>query len=364
VLTEPREHINPARPVAKPAQLPVDVPYDATQAERAPASAFVEEIASDSNAITDQVEVLTLRIERQIGAATQAPLPRASASSSESSIEQKPLDVPQRADARPAPDSRRLDPAAPSEPKPLISADVPAAAAHANLPVASGASANAPQSDVNASVAAAPPAASRELIAPEPVSPIPPPRAAESASAQAGAPVMDSTETVRTLAPLELADGEASCWFAIQLMLREEPIDTEQVPSLGIFTEYRLYSVTGLEQDRVRHVLRVGFFSSELAAQAVAGYLVGYFDSPVVKRVSNAERERFADTGVSARKAVGASAVHAVIELATPAPPAERRAVERRVAERRVDAEPSDTSKRAALEARSLWSRLLAPRTR
>ncbi len=354
VLTEPREHVNPARPVTKPAQLPVDVAYDATRAERAPTSAFVQEIESDSNAITDQVEVLTLRIERQIGAATKAPLPPASASGSESSIEHKPLDVPEVANARPAPDSRRLNPAAPGEPKPLISADAPAAAAHANLPVASGTSANAPQSDVNASVAAAPPAASRELIAPEPVSPIPPPRAAQSASAPAGAPVLDGSETVPTLAPLELADGEASCWFAIQLMLSEEPIDTEQVPSLGIFAEYRLYSVTGLEQDRVRHVLRVGFFSSELAAQAVAGYLVGYFDSPVVKRVSNAERERFADTGVAARKAVGASDVHAVIELATPAP----------VPRCRIDAAPSDSSKRAALEATSLWSRLLAPRTR
>jgi hypothetical protein len=337
VLTEPREHVNPARPVAKPAQLPVGVPNDASQAESAPTSAFVEEIESDSNAITDQVEVLTLRTERQIGAATKAPLPPGSASSRESSLEEKPLDVPELADARPAPDSRRLDPAA-----------------HANLPVASGASASAPQSDVTASVAAAPPAASRELIAPEPVSPIPPPRVAQSGSAQAGAPVMDSSEPARTLTSLELADGEASSWFAIQLMVREEPIDAEQVPNLGIFAEYRLYSVTGLEQDRVRHALRVGFFSSELAAQAVAGYLVGYFDSPVIKRVSNAERERFADTGVAARKAVGASGVHAVIELATPAP----------VPACPVDPAPSDSSKRAAFEATSLWSRLLAPRTR
>ncbi|TLY74101.1 MAG: hypothetical protein E6K43_09360 [Gammaproteobacteria bacterium] len=126
-------------------------------------------------------------------------------------------------------------------------------------------------------------------------------------------------------------------------MLREEPIDAEQVPNLGIFSEYRLYAVTGLEQDRVMHALRVGFFSSELAI---------------------AERERFADTGLAARKDVGVSGVHAVIELATPAPLAERRAVERRVAERRVDAPPSDTSKRAALGATSLWSRLLAPRNR
>jgi hypothetical protein len=151
------------------------------------------------------------------------------------------------------------------------------------------------------------------------------------------------------------------------------------VPKLGIFSEYRLYSVTGLEQDRVMHALRVGFFSSELAAEAVAGYLVTYFDSPVIKRVSIAERERFADTGLAARKDVGASGVHAVIELATPAPLAERRAAERRVAERRaaercvaerrvaerrVHAAPSDSSKGAALEATSLWSRLLGPRTR
>jgi hypothetical protein len=174
---------------------------------------------------------------------------------------------------------------------------------------------------------------------------------------------MDSTQTVRTLTPLELADGEASRWFAIQLMLREEPIEVEQVPSLGIFTEYQLYSVTGLEQDRVMHALRVGFFSTELAAEAVAGYLAAYFDSPVIKRVSIAERERFADAGVAARKDVGASGGHAVIELVTPAPLPERR-VERRVAERRVDAAPADSGERTALQATSLWSRLLAPRTR
>jgi len=403
VLTEPRERDNPG--LAKIAQLSVDVSYGVSQAEGAPTSAVVEEIESDPNAITDQVEVFTLRIVRQIGAATEAPLLPGSASSTESSIEPKLLDAPKLAHAQPELELRRIDPSAPAGPEPVIIADSPAvesaqaehgaatasptpgADAHANLPVASGdesgansgalepfvaeigalidsaethqKSANTWRNDANASVAAASPASSRQLIAPEPVCPIPPPRIARSASAQAGTLLMDSTQTVRTLTPLELADGEASRWFAIQLMLREEPIDAEQVPKLGIFTEYRLYSVTGLEQDRVMHALRVGFFSSELAAEAVAGYLVAYFDSPVIKRVSIAERERFADAGLAARKDVGASGVHAVIELATPAPLAERR-----VAERRVDAAPSDTSKRAALEATSLWSRLLAPRNR
>ena len=410
VLTEPRERVSPAQPpLAKTAQLSVDVSYGVSHCEGAPKSVVVEEIESDPNAITDQVELLTPRIDGQLGAATEAPLPPASASSIESSIEEKPLDVSKPADARPEPGLRSLDASAPTGPGPIITADspavdsvpaerraantapAPAAETDANLPVASGEdsgadsgtleplvarigarldtadahqkSANAPQSDANASVAPALPG-SPQPIAPGPVSPNPPPFIPQSASAQADAPVIDSTQTVRRVTSLELADGEGSCWFAVQLMLREEPIDAEQVPNLGIFSEYRLYAVTGLEQDRVMHALRVGFFSSELAAEAVAGYLVAYFDSPVIKRVSIAERERFADTGLAARKDVGVSGVHAVIELATPAPLAERRAVERRVAERRVDAPPSDTSKRAALGATSLWSRLLAPRNR
>ncbi|TLY60834.1 MAG: hypothetical protein E6K48_08430 [Gammaproteobacteria bacterium] len=406
VLTEPRERVNPAQPpLAKTAQLSVDVSYGVSHAEGAPKSAVVEEIASDPNAITDQVEVLALRIERQIGA-TEAPLAPGSASSIESSMEQKPLDVPKPAHARPEPGYRSLDASALTGAEPVITTDspavdsvpperrtanaapTPAADTHASVPVAScedsGAdskslqgraarvavlmdfaeahqkSANAPQSDANASVAAAPPPGSCQLIASEPASPNLPPLVPQPPSAQAGAPMMDSTQTVRRLTLLELADGEGSCWFAIQLMLREEPIDAEQVPSLGIFTEYRLCSVTGLEQDRVMHALRVGFFSSELAAEAVAGYLVAYFDSPVVRRVSITERERFADAGVAARKDVGTAAMHAVIELATPAPPAERRLAapsDRRAA-------PSDRRKSAASQATSLWSRLVAPRDR
>ena len=99
---------------------------------------------------------------------------------------------------------------------------------------------------------------------------------------------------------------------------------------------------------------RLGFFSTELVAEAVAGYLVAYFDSPVIKRVSVAERERFADTSVAARKDLGASGVHVVIELVAPAP----------LPEHRADAAFSDSGKPAALGATSLWSRLLGPRDR
>ena len=396
-------------PSVAPTQVPteplsVEVSHGVSHIEGAPMSAVVEKIDSHPNAVTDQVEVLTPRSERQIGAATAAPLPPASTRRTEFLIDRKHLDVSKPTPARPEPDLRNLDASAPTEPKPVIIADfpavdsvrpehhaviaapAPAADTSGKLPVASaegadsealqsrvakiGAlvesaethheSANAPQSDANASVVAAPPAGSPQLTAPEPIAPNPPPGTPQSAGARAGAPLMDSTQTVRVLTPLELADGEASCWFAIQLMLREEPIDAEQVPDLPIFAEYRLYSITGLEQDRVLHALRVGFFSSELAAEAVAGYLGTYFDSPVIKRVSIAERERFADTGVAARKDVGTAAMHAVIELATPAPPAERRLAapsDRRAA-------PSDRRKSAVSQATSLWSRLVAPRDR
>jgi hypothetical protein len=177
--------------------------------------------------------------------------------------------------------------------------------------------------------------------------PSPPPRVHAVQPAPADAPSIDSTQTIRALTPLELADDQASQWFSIQLALSEENVDPEHVPSLDIFNEYRLYSVTGLDHDRVMHALRLGFFSSELAAEAVAGYLRGFFDSPCIKRVSLAERERFAEKGVIARKDIGATGVHAVIELAGPALLPERRT------------QVSDSGKRRA--PRSIWSRLVAP---
>src|SRR2546430_7076671 len=50
-------------PLAKTAQLSVDVSYGVSHSEGAPKSVVVEEIESDPNAITDQVELLTPRID-------------------------------------------------------------------------------------------------------------------------------------------------------------------------------------------------------------------------------------------------------------------------------------------------------------
>jgi hypothetical protein len=87
------------------------------------------------------------------------------------------------------------------------------------------------------------------------------------------------------------------------------------VPNLDIFSVYRLYSVAGIDQGRIMHALRLGFFSEEAAASAVASYLADFYDKPAVKRVSSAERERFAEETLEARKDIGATGRHAVIEI-------------------------------------------------
>jgi hypothetical protein len=126
---------------------------------------------------------------------------------------------------------------------------------------------------------------------------------------------LESTQTIRALTPMELEDEEASRWFVIQLALADHAFDPDAVPNLDIFSEYRLYSVAGLDQGRVVHALRLGFFREEIGAVAVASYLAAYWDKPTIKRVSLAERERFADQRVEARKDVGATGKHAVIEI-------------------------------------------------
>jgi SPOR domain len=126
---------------------------------------------------------------------------------------------------------------------------------------------------------------------------------------------LESTQTMRALTASELEDNEASRWFVIELALADHAFDPDAVPNLDIFSEYRLYSVAGSDQGRIVHALRLGFFREEIAAVAVASYLGAYWDKPTIKRVSLAERERFADQRVEARKDVGATGRHAVIEI-------------------------------------------------
>lgn len=126
---------------------------------------------------------------------------------------------------------------------------------------------------------------------------------------------IESTQTVRALTSVELEDESALRWFVVQLSVGAEPCDPDTVPNLDIFSVYRLYSVEAFDQGRPMHALRLGFFSEQLAAKAVASYLGGFYDEPSVQRVSVAERERFSNQRIEPRKDVGASGKHAIIEI-------------------------------------------------
>lgn len=256
--------------------------------------------------------------------------------------------------------------AASAAPSPARTAPPVAAAAPAPARAAAPVAAVPPAA--RAVLSAAPAAPSTAPAAPSPGHPPPSRSAPAGGPPRAGAPLMDSTQTVRALSLDELAEPEDAQWFAIELARGGDQIAAEHVPNLDIFSEYRLYSITGLDQDRVVHVLRVGFFSSEVAAEAVAGYLGTYFEAPAVKRVSHSERERFAERRVRPRKDVGATGTHAVIELVAPAPLPER-STEPAVGDSgkrpALDAAAlAESGKRRALEGTSLWSRLLSPRNR
>jgi hypothetical protein len=126
---------------------------------------------------------------------------------------------------------------------------------------------------------------------------------------------LESTQTLRPLTQLELEDDTVSRWFVIQLSLSEEGFDPDNLPNLDIFGEYRLYSVAGIDQGKVMHALRLGFFAEAGAAAAVASYLAAFYEKPAIKRISTAERDRFSDQRVEARMDVGATGRHAVIEI-------------------------------------------------
>ena len=161
---------------------------------------------------------------------------------------------------------------------------------------------------------------------------------------------VDHTHTVRALTPLELVDDQSSKWFVAQLALSADGFSPDNVPNLDIFNEYHLYSVVGLDQGRVMHALRLGFFTDDAAAQAVAGYLRCYYEATEVKRVSTAEHERFVDRRIAARKDSGPTGVHTVIELSTPPPVPTTRL-----------ANLSETANRCGADDQSLRPRTLAP---
>jgi len=109
-------------------------------------------------------------------------------------------------------------------------------------------------------------------------------------------PTLDTTQTIRTLSKNEIEDGSREKWFTVQLAISDQPANLDTMPRLDIFEAYSLYSVAAMDDGRIRHALRLGFFREEVSAEAVMGYLRTFFHEPVITRIADAEYERFKDT--------------------------------------------------------------------
>lgn len=171
--------------------------------------------------------------------------------------------------------------------------------------------------DVTAAATLPRPATGARKPPPAPTTNRPPPAAKPLEVRPGPRPPVDSTQTVRALTPPEQGDHQSPKIFVIQLAVSDEEIRAENVPNLAIFDEYRLYSARCLAQGTVAFTLRLGFFSDEGAAAAVAGYLQSFFESATVVRVSHAERVRFAERRMKGRKDSGDTGEHTKIELSS-----------------------------------------------
>ena len=103
----------------------------------------------------------------------------------------------------------------------------------------------------------------------------------------------DSTQTIRALTQSELDDLNQPRWYVLQLALSDQPINLDMLPRLEVFESHRLYAISGQQQGRCRHALRLGFFDELSAAHAIGLQLRSLFASCAVVRVSVAEHARF-----------------------------------------------------------------------
>jgi hypothetical protein len=116
---------------------------------------------------------------------------------------------------------------------------------------------------------------------------------------------LDSTQTIRTLSKAEQSDANQPKWYVVQLALSNQAVNMEAMPQLDIFTAYRLYSVAVMEEGKILHALRLGFFKEDVSAEAVRGYVRTFFASPTIIRVSTAEQARFVDAPTPTIKPAG-----------------------------------------------------------
>jgi hypothetical protein len=142
--------------------------------------------------------------------------------------------------------------------------------------------------------------------APPAIRPIPAPGAkapAAPARQPAGNSDLDSTQTIRALTSAEMNDESQEKWFSIQLAASEQPVNLDAMPHLDIFEAYTLYSVATAGSGKIVHSLRLGFLKEAVSAEAVAGYLKTFFNTPSVMRISVAEHGRFKDSPAPRRNA-------------------------------------------------------------
>lgn len=124
---------------------------------------------------------------------------------------------------------------------------------------------------------------------------------AASAPLPPAEPALSDAQALQCLesrGPVETAKPAA---FAVQLQWSVQPISTEKLPPLAIFSAYSLYCVEGSREGRKWFGLRLGFFNDPISAKQVAAYVRSEFVSAAVVPVSAEERQRVSgETGVIA----------------------------------------------------------------
>ena len=158
---------------------------------------------------------------------------------------------------------------------------------------------------------------------------------------------VDSTQTMRAIAPSELYDSHQPKCYAVQLVASDRPINLDMMPRLEVFTAHRLYTVMAKQPTGTWHALRLGFFPDEQSAEVICGYVRTFFAAPSIVRVSKAEQERFVQPGASrpAVKKVASGPVAAPAHAA-PAHAAPRPVVAQRPVTAKTPAKPQSPSRK------------------
>jgi hypothetical protein len=158
-------------------------------------------------------------------------------------------------------------------------------------------------------------------------------------------PDLEITQTIRPITQLELDDKNGAKWFVVQLAVSDHPVNLDAMPKLDIFDAYTVYCANILENGGIRYALRLGFFSEDVSAQAVMGYLRTFFGSPSVERISKAEHTRF--TSPTEKK---------VVEAPKPEKPAAQASTQPRAQVVSMDAKraPTPASRPTAIAAKSV----------